>query len=114
LWDCGFDLNQDSAAYAMVYVYLPENVSDAYFFIGSDDGCRVFFDGNPIYYNHTYQGITLDQYRLPVGSITAGWHRLGVMIENGAGDWRFSFRISSTMASFTRIPGLEYKISPDS
>jgi len=57
--------------------------TDAALWIGSDDGCRVWLDGELVLEGHHHDGSDDDHYRVPL-RLAAGRHLLIVMVENHA------------------------------
>jgi len=101
----------ESAAYAYVYVYSPSNRS-AKIRLGSDDGIKVWLNGDLVCTHDVSQGWLADQYTHNV-DLNNGWNRLLCKISQGGGDYMFSARFTDT--SYQTFDDLEYQINnPDS
>ena len=75
-----------SAFFAAVYLE-PEADTDAVLWVASDDGCRVWLDGELVLDGHHHDGCDDDHYRVPL-KLGAGRRLLLVMVENhGYGCW---------------------------
>jgi hypothetical protein len=60
--------------------------------IGSDDGVKVWLNGELVHNNHAHRGLTLDQDRVRV-KLRKGINWLLVKVENGGGDWALAVRV---------------------
>lgn len=97
-----FGFPVDCAAYAYVCIYSP-TVQPGVLLLGSDDGVKIWLNGELIWTNHTYRRMIPDQDRVPI-TLSQGWNRLLVKISQGGGAWRLAARI--TDPSGNPIPGL--------
>jgi hypothetical protein len=78
----------DKLAYAFTYLRVREDV-EAVLWMGHDDDCRVFLDGELIHDHHFHEWKDRDRVHQPV-TLTAGTHRLLVKVGNqkkGHGFW---------------------------
>jgi predicted esterase len=78
-------------AYAYTTVTWPKD-EQVLMALGSDDGVRVWLNGERIHTVPTPRGITVDGDRIPV-HMKAGENRLLVKVEQGSGDWGFCVRL---------------------
>ncbi|WP_288612109.1 sugar-binding domain-containing protein [uncultured Victivallis sp.] len=76
--------------YAACYVK-SETERDAVLTIGSDDGYKIWLNGDMIGKLRTYRGCKPDENRIPV-RLKAGWNRLLVKIEQETGGYEFALR----------------------
>lgn len=97
----------ESASYAHVYVYSPSNLN-AKLLLGSDDGIKVWLNGENVYTNDRYGGWIKDIYTVDV-LLKKGWNRLLCKISQGGGDYQFSARFTDTNGN--DIENLKYQIS---
>ena len=77
--------------YAATYIYSPENQTLP-FFIGSDDGAKVFLNGDEIYRFLDVRIAEPDQDTIPL-DLKQGWNELLLKIENNFGGYAFYARI---------------------
>jgi hypothetical protein len=77
--------------YAMTYIYSPEDQTLP-FFIGSDDGAKVFLNGDEIYRFLDVRIAEPDQDTIPL-NLQQGWNELLLKIENNFGGYAFYARI---------------------
>lgn len=80
-------------AYAFAWVYSPGGAGPR-FNVGSDDGARVWYNGNLALDNNAYRGTTWDQDRVGGFGLPAGWSRILFKVHNGGGGFGgiFSFK----------------------
>ena len=79
-------------AYAYTEVSL-EQQSEAIVCIGSDDGVKVWVNGEPVHENNTDRGVALDQDRVPV-KFKQGKNTFLIQITQGGGGWGFCVRLT--------------------
>ncbi|MEA3477507.1 MAG: glycoside hydrolase family 172 protein [Bacteroidota bacterium] len=91
-------------AYAFTYVYSPEDQALS-FFIGSDDGAKVFLNGEEIYRFLDVRIAAPDQDTIPL-NLKAGWNELLLKIENNFGGYAFYARI------LDRTQKIRYSLDP--
>jgi hypothetical protein len=79
----------DQEAYAALWVALqrPEATSTV-LKIGTDDGGRVWWDGEEIITNRICRGFSLDSHEIPL-NVEPGIHRLLIKVRNRGGAWGF-------------------------
>ena len=80
--------------YAVTYIYSPDT-RKTMLFIGSDDGCKVFFNGQELY---RYLGERIaepDQAEIEL-KMKPGWNKLLLKIENNLGAYSFYARFLNT------------------
>jgi len=100
---------EESIAYAHSFIYSPvrRNASLSY---GSDDGVRIYLNGELVHINHIHRGVVPDQDRFEV-TLNKGWNRLLVKIENVVSGWGFYVRFKDKNGRDIR--DLKYSINPD-
>jgi len=86
-----FDPYEMVVAYAFTYVYSPENQTLP-LLLGSDDGVKVFLNGNEIHRVLTIRVSEPDQDNVPL-HLVKGWNRLLLKIENNFGGYNFYARV---------------------
>ncbi len=82
----------ESASYAHVYVHSPVT-RKATLLLGSDDGIKVWLNGENVYTNDRYGSWHADSYQVDV-TLNAGWNRLLCKVSQEGGDYRFSARFT--------------------
>ena len=91
--------------FAGVWVYSPTyRVVNA--LLGSDDGGRVWVNGDPIGEHQNCHGASVDNYSYPT-TLNAGWNTVLVQIRDGGGGWDMYFRFSEN-----GIPVTDLQLSP--
>ncbi len=86
-----FKPNTNVVAYALTIIESPKEVTTE-LLIGSDDGVKVWLNGELVHNNHAHRGLTIDQDRVQV-KLRQGTNLLLVKIENGGGDWAVAVRV---------------------
>ena len=86
-----FDPHDLVVAYAFTYLYSPGNQTLP-LLLGSDDGAKVFLNGEETYRVLTIRGAAPDQDNVPL-HLKKGWNRLLLKIENNFGGYNFYARI---------------------
>ena len=81
----------DRCAYARTQV-LSNKARDALLQIGSDDGVKVWLNGQIVHENNAMRGLTLNQDQVSI-RLEEGLNTLLLKITQGGGDWRFACRI---------------------
>jgi hypothetical protein len=81
---------EQAVAYGFTYVYAPEE-RDTQLLIGSDDGVRIWLNGDLVHTNPAYRGAYPDQDRIPV-HLKKGWNTLLIKVLQGAGGWGYYVR----------------------
>ncbi|MGB2905533.1 MAG: glycoside hydrolase family 172 protein [Candidatus Aminicenantaceae bacterium] len=83
---------EQAVAYGFTYVYAPEERSTQ-LLIGSDDGVRIWLNGDLVHTNPAYRGAYPDQDRIPV-HLKQGWNTLLVKVLQGSGGWGYYIRFA--------------------
>lgn len=100
----------ESASYGHVYIYSPTNRS-AKLLLGSNDGVKVWLNGENVYTNDRYGNWQPDAYEVNV-SLNMGWNQLLCKISQRGGDYQFSARFTDT--DYNTFDDLEYQMNnPD-
>jgi hypothetical protein len=97
-----FDPHDLVVAYAFTYVWSAENQSLP-LLLGSDDGVKVFLNGEEVYRLLTIRGAEPDQDKIPL-RLKKGWNRLLLKIENNLGGYNFYARIPAPAGSLRFNP----------
>jgi uncharacterized protein (DUF362 family) len=104
----------DCAVYAFTRFRMTKSDSVRYW-IGSDEGLRVWIDGELIHAHEGPRRHRLGSVKLP-GYLEAGEHRLLVRAEQGRGGFDFSFNvcepIDDALYAGNRYPGVRYYAAP--
>lgn len=79
-------------AYGLAEIEVPEAV-DAVVRVGSDDGVKVWVNGEAVHEHHVDRGAALDQDQAPA-KLKAGKNTLLVQITQGGGGWGFCLRLT--------------------
>jgi D-arabinan exo alpha-(1,3)/(1,5)-arabinofuranosidase (non-reducing end) len=77
-------------AYSSVFAHSPDD-REVYFFLGSDDGVKVWVNGEEVWENYIPRGSAPDQDMFPV-NLKRGWNEILLKIEERRGGWGFYFR----------------------
>ena len=96
------------AGYAHVYVYSPETQT-VNMWIGSNDGAKIWLNGEVVLFNDVYRSFEIDKYRT-TATLSAGWNRLLVKVSQGRGSWGVSVKFCDS--SGNQIPGISYSAVP--
>lgn len=89
-------------AYSFTRVHV-RNDCEGLIWFGSDDGSRIFLDGELIHDRHFRKGEGADTHAIPV-ELKKGVHRLLVKVANYTGTWCFYLRFSAPDGS--PLPGV--------
>jgi mannan endo-1,4-beta-mannosidase len=108
----GIDLNPvfRMASPAIGYVYtvlVSPKAQDAVLLFGSDDGARVFVNGEKVFEKQIARGVKRDEERVPI-RLRAGDNRLLFKIEQGNGGWGLVARVVGENGK--PIPGLAQRV----
>jgi hypothetical protein len=78
-------VHENVVTYCFVYVYNSKgsSITGAYLGIGSDDGCKVWWNGTVVGSDIVGRGVAADSDFWGPVTINAGWNRLLVKVENG-------------------------------
>ncbi len=83
--------NERAVCYAVSYIYSPEETVIP-FFIGSDDGIKVFFNNKQVYRFQNIRSARPDQAELYI-RVKKGWNQLLLKIENNSSGFAFFGRL---------------------
>ncbi len=86
-----FRPNTNVVAYALTIIESPKDMTTD-LLIGSDDGVKVWLNGELVHSNHAHRGLSIDQDRVQV-KLKQGTNLLLVKVENGGGDWAVAVRV---------------------
>lgn len=86
-----FKPNTNVVAYALAKIEAP-NEMPTELLIGSDDGVKVWLNGELVHSNHAHRGVQVDQDRVTV-RLRHGTNWLLLKVENGGGAWGFVVRV---------------------
>jgi len=103
-----FGAQSSCAGYAAAYVYSP-SAQSAYLLLGSDNGVKVWLNGQNIWTNDSTRGYTADQDKVAV-NLNAGWNRLLIKVSQYGGNWCFDAKLCDSAGNL--IPGLAYTLAP--
>lgn len=96
----------ESVVYAHIYVHSPA-ARAADLLLGSDDGIKVWLNGNEVCTHDVYQGWSADQFTHPV-TLDEGWNSLLCKVSQGGGNYEFSARLSDP--SGENFEDLQYRV----
>ena len=82
--------NERAVAYALAYVYSPDD-REAALLIGSDDGIKIWLNNRLVHSNPAYRGAYPDQDKIKV-DLNKGKNTLLLKILQGGGGWGFYAR----------------------
>lgn len=97
------------AGYAATYIYSPA-AQPAQIWMGSDDGLKVWLNGQNIWTNDIARQCVPDQDKVPV-QLAAGWNRLLAKVSQGTGGWKLAVKVCD--ASGNGIGGIYTTPSPN-
>ncbi len=86
-----FKPNTNVVAYALALIEAPREQTTE-LLIGSDDGVKVWLNGELVHSNHVHRGLAIDQDRVVV-RLRQGTNWLLVKVENGGGEWALALRV---------------------
>ncbi len=97
--------NEQALVYAAAYVLSPDD-REAAFLVGSDDGVRVWINGEIVHTHPVYRAAGPDLDRVAV-RLRKGWNRVLIKVLQGAGGWGYFARFAD--------PGgeLRYALRPE-
>ena len=90
-YDAFFKPNEWVLAYACTEIVSPDE-RDTDLLVGSDDGVKVWVNGQLVHNNHAHRGWRADQDRLNI-HLKKGTNTLLIKVDEGVGAWGFSARI---------------------
>ncbi|MBF8295230.1 MAG: hypothetical protein HW389_1775 [Bacteroidetes bacterium] len=97
-----FDPYEQVVVYALTYVHSPKDQTVP-FFIGTDDGGKVFLNDKEIFRIFTLRGAQPDQDTLSL-HLKEGWNKLLLKIENNFGGYGFFARVRDNNESLIFDP----------
>ena len=93
------------AMYASCYIRSPVDLNNVYLKVGSDDGIKIFRDGEEIHYNHVLRSPSPDLDIVGPLDFEAGrWYYFIVIIEENTGQAGFHFRFSTNPTPYGTSP----------
>ncbi len=84
--------NDYATAYAFAYVYSPED-RDAKMKVGSDDGVKIYLNGNMVHRNPVWRGASPDQDTVNV-HLDHGWNTVLAKVVEKTGQWGLYLRFT--------------------
>jgi serine/threonine protein kinase/rubrerythrin len=97
-----FGPRENAVCYALVHVKSPIEAG-ARLFLGSDDGVKVWVNGEVVHANDVYRAMKPDQDEASC-RLRSGWNRFLIKVTQGTMGWGLSLRISG-------VDGLEFEPS---
>jgi hypothetical protein len=97
--------NEQAIVYGLSYVFSPDDRA-ASLLLGSDDGVRVWINGELVHTNPIYRAAEPDLDRVSV-RLRKGWNKVLVKDLQGAGGWGFFFRFADPEGD------LRYALKPE-
>ncbi len=91
--------SEKAVAYALAYVQAPSD-RDTRMLVGSDDGVRIWINGEIVHSNPVFRGAAPDQDDVTV-SLRKGWNRILVKVLQGGGGWGFFLRFADPMSELS-------------
>lgn len=86
-----FKPNTNVVAYASTVIESPKE-KETELLVGSDDGVKVWLNGELVHNNHAHRSLTIDQDTVKV-KLRQGENLLLVKVENEGGDWALTVRV---------------------
>lgn len=83
----------DCIGYGLARIVVPA-ATDAVIRAGSDDGIKIWLNGNAVHENNVNRGTAVDQDQVPV-KLKAGENVVLVAITQGGGGWNFCLRLTN-------------------
>lgn len=96
-------------AYLKTYVW-SDDEQDAKLLLGSDDGVRIWLNGERVFGRNVNRGCTPDDDTVDI-HLKKGWNELLAKIRQGSGNWEFCARIRKNDGSPFQPP-LKFTIAP--
>jgi len=88
--------NDFQVAYMWAQIDMPEDTT-GFLGIGSDDGVKVWLNGELVHENWLYRGVVTDNDRVPV-TFKKGANQLVLKVQNALGPWGFCCRLMDESA----------------
>jgi D-arabinan exo alpha-(1,3)/(1,5)-arabinofuranosidase (non-reducing end) len=90
--------NEQALVYAAAYVHSPDD-REAALLLGSDDGVRVWVNGELVHTNPVYRAAEPDLDRVDV-RLKKGWNKVLIKVLQGAGGWGYYARFADPDGAF--------------
>jgi transglutaminase-like putative cysteine protease/tetratricopeptide (TPR) repeat protein len=92
--------NEETLAYALAYVRFDGETQWAAIHVGSDEGCKVWWNDDEVISHDVNRTMELDQDAAPVwllgkGSAAKGWNKILVKVAQRKGPWGFMLRVTA-------------------
>ncbi|MCX8064742.1 MAG: HEAT repeat domain-containing protein [Candidatus Hydrogenedentes bacterium] len=100
---------ENRVAYLKTYIWSDEE-QDAKLLLGSDDGVRVWLNGERVFGRNVNRGCNPDDDTIDV-HLRKGWNELLAKIRQGSGEWAFCARVRKSDGSPFE-PQLKFSITP--
>ncbi len=97
--------NEQAIVYGLAYVHSPDD-READLLLGSDDGVRVWLNGEIVHTNPVYRAAGPDLDRVQV-RLRKGWNKVLIKVLQGAGGWGYFVRFADPEAA------LRYALKPE-
>jgi hypothetical protein len=97
--------NEQAIVYGLAHVLSPDD-REAALLLGSDDGVRVWVNGEIVHTNPIYRAAEPDLDRITV-RLKKGWNKVLIKVLQGAGAWRFYVRFADPAGD------LRYALKPE-
>ena len=91
---------ENSIAYAQTWLHSPTDRQVRYT-LGTDDGCRLFVNGELTYEDNRRHGANPFAH-FGVVAVKKGWNRFLVKVENGGGEFGLYLRILDESVTYSR------------
>jgi ribosomal protein S4E len=83
----------NAVAYAVAVVDSPREVRNATLYLGSDDGARVWLNGQQVWSVNHIRGVNPDEDVIPHLTLRQGRNLLVVKVAQGVGGWGLAARV---------------------
>ena len=107
-----FGMIDNAVAYAFIEVYAT-TARKAKLCLGSDDGVKVWLNGENVFTNDVVRGLIFDEDKIDV-NLKTGWNRLLIKVYNNEYAWNFSARFikrgSSDVRDLSYRPPMMYQL----
>ena len=97
--------NEQALVYGLIHVLSPDD-RKAWLLLGSDDGVRVWVNGEIVHTNPVYRAAAPDLDVVPV-RLKKGWNKVLLKVLQGAGGWGFYVRFADPEGA------LRYALKPE-
>jgi len=99
---------ENVVAYALSYVYSPR-AQPVLLLVGSDDGVKVFLNGEQVFVNPVSRGAKPDDDRVDA-DLKQGWNQVLLKVDTGGGGWGLYFQVADPDGN--SLEGLQYAPVP--